>query len=383
MKITIVIDELDMGGAQHVVYNFIKNVDRRKYYLTIILTEGKVYSLLEDEISKMDIPLIFLNKFKYTQFCTRIILMNKLFNKILYLYSEILTILQTVNAVKNSKPQIVFAHQRGIWSAYWSIFHDIFTVTTIHTVPQSTFSRPSEDFIFRLSLRLNKNIVVAISEYNYKLICDYWRLKKKYTRIVNNGIDLNNYYHKEHTVFSFINVSRHDENKNQSLILKAFSMLVINNPKIPVLLYLVGDGVTHDLLRQEAKKLNIENSVIFTGYVDSPADLLAVSDVYVSSSHREGLPLSMLEAMASQLPVISTNVGGISDIIGENGILIDDNDELGLYNAMQLLFKNSEIRELKGRKSMEIVKNFSSVSMTEKYCKIFDEFNKKNQEMSR
>jgi glycosyltransferase involved in cell wall biosynthesis len=142
-------------------------------------------------------------------------------------------------------------------------------------------------------------------------------------------------------------------------------------------LFLIGDGELHNALKKQAELLGISDFVEFTGYIASPKEYLAQSDIYISASHREGLPLSVLEAMASGLPVIATDVGGVRDLAQKNGILIADDDEDALYAAMKKLYYNKELRDEMGKKSLEMVQDFSASGMTAKYCELFDEFAKK------
>jgi glycosyltransferase involved in cell wall biosynthesis len=378
MNVTVAIDELDIGGAQHVVYELLKHIDTVKYNITIICTDGSFDSLLEKEIislsKKRCFSIIFLKKHKFIGIQTRFVILNKICNKIKRFFVDICVICDLTKELNKSKPDIVHAHQHGIWAAYWAVFHNVPIVTTIHTNPQATFPRKTEKFILRLSILLHRNILIGISAYNMNLIKNYWRLDDADVRYVNNGIELNNFYTKPHEIFTFINVGRQDENKNQSLILRAFARLHWENPQFPMRLFLVGHGVTHALLKTLSKELKIADMVIFTGYVNSSAEYLAISDIYISSAHREGLSLSVLEAMASNLPVIATDTGGVRDLAQENGILIMDNDEEGLYCAMKILRDNDELRIFKASKSLEMVQAFSAESMVKEYSAIYDKF---------
>jgi glycosyltransferase involved in cell wall biosynthesis len=381
MNVTIAIDELDMGGAQHVVYELVKHIDKSRYHITIICTDGRVNSLLEKRMLKESIEqgysIIFLKNHEFEKIQSNFIFFNKIYNKLKRILLDCIIISELSKELTKSKPDIVHAHQHGIWSAYWTIFHHIPLVTTVHTNPEVTFPRETEGFLLKLSLFLCHNMLVGISKYNRELIKNYWRLTDTFIRYINNGIEINNYYRKPHKIFTFINVSRQDENKNQSLILRAFTRLYMENTSCPMKLFLVGDGVTHNLLKETAKKLKIESLVNFTGYVDSAAEYLAISDVYVSSSHREGLPLSVLEAMAAKLPVIATDVGGMSDLARENGILIADDDEEDLYLAMKELRDNNVLRDFKAHESWKMVQNYSAESMVRGYSLVYDELVKK------
>jgi glycosyltransferase involved in cell wall biosynthesis len=378
MNIVITIDELDMGGAQHLVYELVKNIDTLKYNITIICTDGKVDSLLEREMlensSKNNYRIVFLPKTLLSYISTPSKIFNKIAKRLLRLPSELLIIPSLCHEVKKSKPDIVHAHQHGILAAYWTLFHNIPMITTVHTNPKVTFYRECEKIAFKLSVLFKKNIFVAISKYNLELIRNYWHLDDKNSRCVNNGIDLAGYYQKPHEVFTFINVSRQDINKNQSLILRALARLHREETTIPMKLYLVGGGDTHETLKSEASELGISSLVEFTGYIASAREYLTLSDVYISSSHREGLPLSVLEAMASKLPIIATDAGGVRDLAQENGILIADDDEEGLCAAMKKLRDDTELRQMKANKSLEMVQAYSATAMAKGYASLYDEF---------
>ena len=105
--------------------------------------------------------------------------------------------------------------------------------------------------------------------------------------------------------------------------------------------------------------------VKITGIVPDVENYLSDADIYVASSIFEGLPLSMLEAMSAGLPIVSTNVGGVHDIVEneKNGILIDFGDKLGYVNAMNKLILDSNYRRCLSQKSKE-----NSLKYDEKLC---------------
>jgi len=337
-----------MGGAQHVVYELIKNINPYNYQITVICYHDRRYSILENKIINEGYNVIFLKSNKYI--------------KIFELYS----------VLKKIKPDIVHAHQRGILAAIWTLLNSTYIITTIHTSPHEGFSWLPERLFFFISLFFHRNIVVAISEYNKTLIKNFWRLPDKYVYYINDGVEIKNFYKKEHNIFSFINVGRQDENKNQILILKAF--LKLHNEYDDIKLYLLGDGENHIALKKFVKNAGLENNVEFTGFLESPRDYLAISDVYISSSNLEGLSLSVLEGMASGLAVIATDAGGVRDLARENGILIQINDEKALFDSMKKLYIDRKLCALLGKKSLEMVKDYSSVDMAEKYCRLYDKY---------
>ena len=86
--------------------------------------------------------------------------------------------------------------------------------------------------------------------------------------------------------------------------------------------------------------------------------LLNIADAYILPSYNAGLPISVLEAMSYSLPIISTRVGGIPEIVkdGINGLLINPGDKKAIYDSIVSLMNNKELRENMGKQSKDIVK---------------------------
>lgn len=93
-----------------------------------------------------------------------------------------------------------------------------------------------------------------------------------------------------------------------------------------------------------ARKLGVGDRIILTGYRTDVADFYKMADVFLYPSFREGLPVSVMEAMACGLPIIATNIRGSSDIVKEtmNGKLLKPNDVDGFANAISV-FRNEEL----------------------------------------
>ena len=111
---------------------------------------------------------------------------------------------------------------------------------------------------------------------------------------------------------------------------------------------------------QMISKYGLNDIVSFEGWVsgDKKINLLNKVDAYILPSYHEGLPISILEAMSYSLPIISTRVGGIPEIVkdGINGLLINPGDKKAIYESIVSLMNNKELRENMGKKSKEIVK---------------------------
>jgi glycosyltransferase involved in cell wall biosynthesis len=113
---------------------------------------------------------------------------------------------------------------------------------------------------------------------------------------------------------------------------------------------LVGDGPDRGEVEDELRKLGVEGRVKLAGERSDVPALLADSDVFVLSSRSEGLPVSVLEAMAAELPVVASNVGGLGELVvdGETGVLVPPGDPEALAEALGRLIGDRELRRRLG-----------------------------------
>ncbi|MDD4857433.1 MAG: glycosyltransferase [Candidatus Krumholzibacteria bacterium] len=114
---------------------------------------------------------------------------------------------------------------------------------------------------------------------------------------------------------------------------------------------IVGDGDCRGAIEERIEKLDCGEGVKITGYRRDIPDFLGAADVFVLSSIREGLPVSLLEAMAAGRAIVSTSIGGIPDAIsdGRNGLLVPSGDRAALAAALERLVRDPALRAALGR----------------------------------
>ncbi|GGG08873.1 glycosyl transferase [Dokdonia pacifica] len=134
-----------------------------------------------------------------------------------------------------------------------------------------------------------------------------------------------------------IQVASFTPQKDQDTLLKAISLLPDE-----VHLLLIGDGVLKEEKIGLATTLNIKHRVHFLGYRTDIPQLLKLSDVSVLSSHYEGFGLAIVEGMAAGNPCIGSNVPGLSEVIGEEGILFEPGNHVQLKNSIEQLLYDKE-----------------------------------------
>ena len=126
-----------------------------------------------------------------------------------------------------------------------------------------------------------------------------------------------------------------DKSKNISGLLE--SLKIINDKGIDFQCTLIGEGMDFEMMKQKAESMQLINKVSFTGLLEGQAlaDELSSGDFLVLSSNYENMPVVILEALASGLPVVSTNVGGIKEMIDETkGILVEPRNREALAEAI-------------------------------------------------
>lgn len=148
-------------------------------------------------------------------------------------------------------------------------------------------------------------------------------------------------------------------NKHQDLLIKAVSMLKgkIENFK----LLLVGRGSLLNEYKELVNYYGLADTVEFLGYREDIQKLMTISDIAVSTSRREGLPVNVMEAMATGLPLIVTNVRGNRDLVssGKNGFVIGVDDAEGCANAIEELYHSKELRDRFAEKSRTLIQRYS------------------------
>ena len=173
----------------------------------------------------------------------------------------------------------------------------------------------------------------------------------------------------------FGSLGRLSEVKNQRTLLRAFARVVAVKPEVR--LFLAGRGELEEELRTLANSLGLTKQVVFLGFRRDVPLVLRALDVFVLPSLREGLPLSLMEAMCSGLPAVASRVGGIPELVGdaEFAALVAPEDEPSLSEAMLAMASLSyEDRSRLGSNAQgKILSNFTAKEMTDKYSIIYAE----------
>jgi len=160
--------------------------------------------------------------------------------------------------------------------------------------------------------------------------------------------------------------------KGFEILIEAVALLKTKIENIHLII--VGDGPLKNDLQECCKRTGLENEVTFTGFRDDVADVVKALDIFVVSSHHEGIPMAVLEAMAQNKAVVSTKVGGMNEIIEDSvsGILIPPNDPRSISDAIIELHSSPQnLNKLEKEAAKRINQKFSLTHLTSKMSDLY------------
>lgn len=233
--------------------------------------------------------------------------------------------------------------------------------------------------LLQRAILIKADVVVTVSKDLKKvLVCKYMIPPQKIV-VVPNGYDAE-MVKRSHLIQKgqrdrrqLVFIGRLEPVKDPITLLEAFRILV---PILPdVRLVLAGKGSLINQLKHYVKKNTLEDRVHFTGKIshDDVFKVLSDSDLFVLSSLSEGLPNSIIEAMAMGKPVVATSVGGIPDVIvdGFNGLLVPPKSADKLAHNILYILTHPDIAEALGRNAMASIKKYSWEEIIRLYEDIF------------
>ena len=226
---------------------------------------------------------------------------------------------------------------------------------------------------------------LLVSQSDYEIMRDIYRVPARKLRWVANGIDFDDISPAPDNLTRLRSelglapktklvgtVARLEPQKGVAYLIRAITLLSANPKKIR--LVVVGDGALRDELAVLAANLGISDFVIFTGYRSDARDIMSLFDVFVLPSLWEGLPYTILEAMALKKPVVATNVFGNRETVldGETGYLIPPRDPEAIANAIGTLLCSPGKAGQMGNAGFERVRAcFSAEKMTREIENIY------------
>ncbi len=355
---------MGFGGTEQVIRQLVTNLDKNRFHNEIACIDGEVGAIgraLETEHGIKHHARQRASGF------------------------DLKTILWLRHLIKSGNFDIVHCHQYSPyaygWFAHWGTGAKV--VFTEHGRFHPDQYRKKARFINPFIARTSHKLV-AISSATRDALVEYEYFPKDRITVIYNGIAPLEVTDKQRSALNeelqiepgetvIGTVARLDAVKNQALMLKATRTML--DQGFQVRLLLVGDGPERENLEKLAAKLNLAESIIFTGFQSQPAAYLSLMDIFLLPSFTEGTSMTLLEAMSLGIPTVSTRVGGTPEIVadGETGKLVESNDLSAFTRAIQEILRDrGALSKMSQRAKTRFEERFSAQQMVQQYERCYE-----------
>ena len=369
MKVLIFIQGLSFGGPEKLVYDMVKHIIKNQNNIKIIKLEICCYDILGHFAEKL---------IGEKQKINLSLLKRKPGIDLFYPF-------KLASLIKQKKIDVIHAHNATAW--FYGTWASILTrVPIVYTEHDRSFPTPLRLKYFHYFFGKYATAVIAVSKTVKENLEKYEHIKN--VKVIYNGIDpdlfkpasIEEKVLKKKQLglnkndFVLGNVGRMDYWKNQRILIEILPDLKKISPQIKLIL--VGGGEEEGNLKKSAIKKGVKNDVIFLGQRSDVNQILKAFDIFVFPSLTEGLPLVVIEAMATGLPIVASHVGGIPELVvnGETGFLVSPTSKEEIKETIIKLLDNPKLRKEMGqiaRKRFET--HFSLPQMVQKYIEVYEE----------
>jgi glycosyltransferase involved in cell wall biosynthesis len=389
-KILYLVTQSDFGGAQKYIYDLATNIS--KNYAILVAGGEQCY---QGELAK------------------KLIAAGICYHKLSHLKRAIsprhdfLAFWQIVKLIKKERPDIIHLNSSKISIlgslavAYWSLVIGHWSFKVVYTVHGWVFSEnlsPGKKYFYKILEKFTakfKNKIICLSEFEKQNTIKNKIAPAEKISVIYNGIapiDFLPRLEARKKLSEFTNTVISDEtiligsignlykNKGYEYLIKNMRDLSLKTYDLK--LTIIGSGPELQNLKSEITRLparrenqKSDYKIFLTGAIPNAAQFLPAFDVYVCSSVKEGLPYTVLEAMQAGLPIVSTNVGAIPEIItdGDSGLLVEPKNPEALAEKIKYFIDNPKIAKQLGENAKEKMKKFSleqMIKQTEELYKI-------------
>lgn len=300
-----------------------------------------------------------------------------------------LSIIKKLRAiVREEKPDILHAHQ------YTPYFYTMLSLP-MFSRPKSVFTEHGRFYpdrirpkrvIFNQIANIFTDAIVGVCEFTKEALVKYEMFPRDKIRVIYNGVKPDEFQleadiasKKKSLGLSFENkvigtIGRLCREKNYEMLIQAFAE--VRKTSKDVKLLIVGDGELRGELEFFTKQLQLDNDIFFLGERQDIPELMQIFDIFTLSSDLEGASLVLLEAMASGLSVVATDVGGNPELVvdGKTGILVPPGDYKKFADAITHHLQNKKLQKEMGEAGRQRVgEKFTFKRMADEYVELYQE----------
>lgn len=368
IRILFLINTLGGGGAERVLVNLVNNMDRSVYDITVetMFDDGVNRELLNRDIKyvskKAPSPKGYAYLFRFIP------------ASVLYRYF-----------IGKRKYDIIVAFMHGAPVKVISGCRDnsVKKLSWLHNGKPATGTFFKFWFSKRSAFKAYKKCdkIVGVSQSVADAFSDYTGIKGNIS-VVYNTNDVNkikllanseNPFKSDEDNIKIVSVGRISEEKGYDRLLNVCCRLKRENYHVDVTV--VGSGRKEAELNEKIKNKSADKWFKLTGYQSNPYKYVSNSDVFVCSSYDEGLSTAVTEAVILGLPVVSTDVSGAKEILGENNEygIVTENSEEALYEGLKKMIADKKLREYYAERSKERAAFFDTVATVKQAEGLFED----------
>jgi len=359
------------GGVERVAIELCERLVARGHTVTVLTLQTTPAPAIETNgaLTIYRVPALDLTRWLGFQFAVSMMVMNTL-----------------PRLLRNFKPDIVHAHNLFFRTTeIAAVFRMIFPIpliTTLHLGKPvgggkilNALIRAYESTIGNFIVRRSDHLVAvsnSVAEHAHRIGGDSTSVT-----VIPNGVNTNIFRpapKRNNIEQKVLFVARLVSNKDPETLIRAATLVMVRHPQVQFII--IGDGPLRIRLEGQVNQLGIGHAVQFLGLRDDIPELMRQAAVFVRPSTLEGMPLTVLEAMASELPVVATPVGGTPELIqdGVNGFLTPVGDHITLANSIIMLLDDPSLAVKMGQRGRELVEaSYTWDTVTEQMERVYME----------
>jgi glycosyltransferase involved in cell wall biosynthesis len=355
LSIVYILPCLEMGGAERVVTDLIKNLDPKIFACQLICLKPitSAISVLEQELTQAGFKPLIIGR-----------------NQRL----DLLALFRLYRFFRKQKPDIVHTH---LFSAdiYGRIIARLARVpVVISTIHNINIAEGKKRRLIRRWTKFLVTMTVAVSQFVKDYVLEYDRVSTNKLMVIHNGIDIFKFSLAHSTnenpeIIRLGSVGRLTSQKSFNILIEALSLC-----QVKFICSIVGEGEERANLEKLINDHGLDKAIKLIGKQTDVPKFLSNLDVFILTSSWEGLPLVILEAGAANLPVISSDLPNVREIIEDqkNGLLFKTGDVKFLAQLIDNLAKDDRRRiDLAKALQEKINSSFSVERMAEQYAKLY------------
>lgn len=372
MKKNILIfhQNLVMGGVEKVTLNIIKNIDKNKFNIKLILVEesGELLEEIPDHVKSI---FLFNNNYMRKK--------NKI-SRFLQIIKELFTIKKELHKIIKKEDILLDMNMRNKRFSTIFLFYKNSKIGWIHTTiladKYNKFHLKIQNFLWR-----QYKIIFNVSEQGKKDFDKIFPQLRNKSTILWNSFNIENIIKKslepnlKCSVQNYLLSIGRITNAHKGFDILVKAMKYLKDEGFNEKLYIIGDGPDKDKLNRQIQSLNLEEQITLIGFENNPYNWMKKCKLFILPSNYEGLPTVLIEALACECPIISTDCKcGPREILnnGDYGLLVPVGDAMELKEGIKKMILDNNLRARFKEKSLERAYDFSNKKILKKLENIIE-----------